>query len=272
MASPTPIRLAPTAPLNDDDSQWVSITKRAEGDELTWDDALKTGKKILENHRKRLDSDDTEDTGLDSEKAKDDLRNKYQVKSESRDYEPDDSLKKSLSNDGITTEKGKWLSSHIKEKDCESESKSEFQNAYIYDEKKQEGVIIAENNSRERGAVLTWSEAAFQEYNVKVSHRVLENLKYIYQLYIINSSTKDFITEAIDRGDGREVNVEDEEWHVFRPGSDSFTALLGSENGRGAGYMINDHLAEMGRKRVSEIHVSSRPWLMKIVIGPVPDA
>lgn len=85
LALPTPVRFPRTGSLNDDDSQRVSIKKRAEGDEPTWEDVLKTGKKILADHKKKLGSDDSGDAGIDSEKAKDVLQNKYEVESEGWD-------------------------------------------------------------------------------------------------------------------------------------------------------------------------------------------
>lgn len=171
-------------------------------------------------------------------------------------------------NDGISIDDEKWFFSGILENNC----KSTFTSSYIYDENMQEGVIIVEFTDRQPGAALPWSEVAFQEYQEKVPGSVPKNLKYIYHIDIININTKRFISEAIERGGGRKVKLDSEEWHVFLPGSESFTVLLGSENGRGAGHLVNDHLAELGRKQVSEIHVSGVPWLMKIVLGPVPDS
>lgn len=63
-------------------------------------------------------------------------------------------------------------------------------------------------------------------------------------------------------------------WHVFKPSGTSFSALLGTENGRGAGHLVNDHLDELKRKRVSEIHVhlpEAKSPTIKLVIGDVPE-
>jgi hypothetical protein len=263
-----PTRLVPTVPLNGDDAQRVSTIKRAEGDDPTWDEALETGKKILKSHRERLDSGGPGYTMLPggSEEAKRVLQNNYMPEDSRADFELNDFLTRSLARDGITTDENRWIYSHIHENTC----LSEFKNEYIYDNNRQKGVIIADENTREKGAILTWSEVAFQEYNLKARGRVLENLKYIYQSTITNTSTREFISRAIDSDEGDIVHIGGDEWHVFKPGSDTFTVLLGSENGRGAGYMVNDHLSELGRKQVSEIHVHERPYLMKIVIGPIP--
>lgn len=178
--------------------------------------------------------------------------------------EPSPFIQPLLKEDGITSKKGDWLFSHIK--DC----KSEYQHRYTYDKEKQEGVIIVIDIERELSAVLPWSEVVFQEYDMKFKNRVIRNLKYIYQVFILNEDTQDIIQKALDSGDGKETNVGSDKWQVFKPGSESFTALLGCENGRGAGHLVNDHFAEMGRKQVSEIHASMEVKSMKIVLSPVP--
>lgn len=211
-----------------------------------------------------------------SQKPEDVLKNKY-VTIQGGEFDLTERIYHSLKKDGINADK-EWYDSELEEKTAngcrDPDPKSWFINGYLYDKNKKAGVIVADTIFRKRNAALPWSEVVFQQYKNEVSDSILDDLKYIYQQTIVNDNTEKIIKEAIKTGEGEEISIEKEKWHVFRFGSTSFTALLGTENGRGTGYLVNDHLDELKRKRVSEIHVClSEPEnsSMKIVIDPVPE-
>lgn len=182
-------------------------------------------------------------------------------------------IKQSLIEDGITIDKKYWTFAEIYERDVYNPDQymTEFQNAYVYDRRAREGVIIAHNNRRRSRNALSWSEAVFLQYKQFHPGKV-RNLKYIYQSNITNDLTVHCIEVAVASSEGEEVEVGGVAWMIFRPGSNSFYALLGSPSGRGAGHMLNDHFDEVEKKEIWEIHVTSRDRYtktMKLVIGPV---
>ncbi|KAK2758370.1 hypothetical protein FQN54_004220 [Arachnomyces sp. PD_36] len=243
------------------------IEKRAEGDELTWEDALNTGNKILAANRKLLETGKGNSIVRGPAEVRRILNEEFKESNRDKKWVPDELLEPLLANDKITIEEGEGVFLEIEDNRC----LSKFEIAYGYDKNEQVGFIYIEDVFRQPEAPLRLSEVAFAQYTTDLPNSVLKDLKYIYHASITNSETREFINTAIESDVGRMVVVDEQEWHVFTPGKDEFTALLGSENGRGAGYIVNDYFTELGRKRVSEIHVHApKPYLMKLVIGDAP--
>lgn len=213
--------------------------------DVPWSKAVEKDQKIMRDHQEKVNGgSNSEHTGLGGPEAEDNLPLHYHVISEELDKKPTAKLQPILAKDVLNTEGG-WFFSDIREGNCNSE----FRNYYIYDKDAETGAIIADNKKRKREAKLTWSEMAFQEYKPKVQPNVFQNSKYIYRTTIVNRNTERIIADAME-GDGH-----GRMWYVFKPGSESFEALLGSENGRGAGFMANVHFSELEGKGVSEMHV-----------------
>ncbi|KAK2759384.1 hypothetical protein FQN54_002862 [Arachnomyces sp. PD_36] len=259
------------------------IGERAVGDYVTWEDALATGSRILDAHESLLASDPPAQSNAALNEVRRVIREEYQeIARDPAAGVPHEDIELLLSMDGIHSPD--WLYLHID--DCESH----FMIYYTYDASARAGVIAIGSVERKRKTPLKLSEVAFEQYRTDVPNSVLADLKYIYQVTIINSQSREIINRAIRSGVGRKVSIGDAHWHAFTPGTEAFTALLGCENGRTAGYIVNDYFAELGRKQVSEILVyaedpgellsdddsedeadpDDNPYHIKLVIGDAP--
>lgn len=242
---------------------------------MSWDDALRAGKRILSEFDERRIYGSPGYTGLEggSEEAQNVLDNEFEEVHKKWDQDMSkDHLTKSLVKDGITTKMGEWLKFRIRGKKA---TNTYFENFYVYDSEARAGVIVASDVSRQRKAKIHWSEVAFQQYKKEFPKSALPDLKYIYRSYIVNMSTVDFITRIIGKmGQSQDtVQMGNQKWYVIRreTNPDFFAVLLGSENGRGAGNLVNDHMEDLGDNRgVTEIHIlDETPPSMKMVLGPI---
>lgn len=134
--------------------------------------------------------------------------------------------------------------------------------------KKQEGVIIAEKNARDSSSQgLFWSDIVFIEYS-NLQDSVLRNLKYIYQGTITNTRTGDIIDKAVeDYNPPTEQDCSGSIWHIFRPTSDAFFALLGNQNGRGEVHLLIDHPKSFPQKTILGVYVRLGQHSMKFELG-----
>ncbi|KAJ5623842.1 hypothetical protein N7510_000151 [Penicillium lagena] len=170
-----------------------------------------------------------------------------------------------LDSDGVNTGRG-WEYIDVRQDNIGT---STYKNYYYFDTSLQEGIILADHQTRGANALLPWSEVAFQQYKA-FPGSVLDRLRYIYRVTISTTSTTDIMEEAVRRGEyQKQYEGCGGTWYGFRPGnppSDSFLALLGSKNGRGVAHMLIDHCAELGKKSIREIQVNLDISSMKFVL------
>jgi hypothetical protein len=260
--------------LNDDDS--IAYIQERQASKLTWDQALTEGNKIWELYEEYAAKGSSPGftNGAGTPEAKRRVRNNYSnVKSE---QQPPPSIQVSLAAAGITTD-AKWIHSDLTQKGAPN---SHYVDSYLYDDNK--GVIVAENIRSYKGATLPWSEATYVRYLVEYEKDCsfpapIHNLKYVFQVDISNEDTTGFIEKVIDGSEGTPVQFDAykkygaETWHVFKPETESFKGLLGSDNGRGTGRLVNDHYVDLGKRGISEIYVCRPPecrgYTMKLTIG-----
>lgn len=87
-------------------------------------------------------------------------------------------------------------------------SDSRFENAYLYDQAKQVGVIVAIDNIRHKLMMgkttppsLFYADVAFIEYN-QLPNFELRNFKYIYRSSISNTKTQNRIDNVVKENPG----------------------------------------------------------------------
>ena len=116
--------------------------------------------------------------------------------------------------------------------------RTQFANSYGA----QAGVIIAEDNKRIKGSKIAWSTVTamiWEDTCKNVDKTDPKSLKYIFRDNIVNKATPGFIDK---------VGIK-----AFKPGEEGFFALLGSENGKGAAYLLLQHSGIIGKKTIKEI-------------------
>ncbi|KAJ6628095.1 hypothetical protein B0H10DRAFT_1991526 [Mycena sp. CBHHK59/15] len=99
---------------------------------------------------------------------------------------------------------------------------------------------------------LQWNNIVAEQY--KSLGGSLADLRHILRFEISNDDTTTIIDQAIKMAALQVVN----EWTVVKeggPGDDMFKALLGTNNGQGAGYMLKDYRTSMAEKAIQAIRV-----------------
>ncbi|KAJ6619209.1 hypothetical protein B0H10DRAFT_2027179, partial [Mycena sp. CBHHK59/15] len=99
---------------------------------------------------------------------------------------------------------------------------------------------------------LQWNNIVAEQY--KSLGGSLEDLRHILRFEISNDDTTLIIDRAIKMAALQVVN----EWMVVKeggPGDDMFKALLGTNNGQGAGYMLKDYRTSVANKAIQTIRV-----------------
>ena len=236
---------------------------------MTWEQAVKKGRELIRQNKLKLLTGQSRYTGLPggSDEAKEQLKTEFEMIKSDPTYRTKGDIEEAMRHDGIDFEDGEWLLLSVKD----TLTSTEFTNGYTYSAKDGVGAIILEKAERVKNAGrINWSELSFLQYT-QLPNVVPQDLRYIYHNNIFNWDTWDIINDAKKTNDGTKKKVGDTEWDVYRSDSkgDSFAALLGTENGRGAVHLINDHMRELGKKKVSEIHVLEHA--MKIVLVDVEE-
>lgn len=96
----------------------------------------------------------------------------------------------------------------------------------------------------------------------------LARLQHILRYQILNEDTEKIIQQALEQQPALPVEGD---WTVVEPGDpgsvgdNMFKALLGSENGRGAGYMLKDYRSSMAGKAIRRIRVLNDMVAMMII-------
>ncbi|KAJ8066298.1 hypothetical protein OCU04_005377 [Sclerotinia nivalis] len=124
--------------------------------------------------------------------------------------------------------------------------------AYDCDYNVKDGVIIVKNVDK-KGVKSEPSEAMFWEYGAVATAKqgAVKNLKAFGVDQITNSATIALIKEiyAAAKKDQLKDDI------TLASGTDGFYAILGSENGSFAPYMLGDHPVSLGKKTISSILV-----------------
>ncbi|KAJ7242662.1 hypothetical protein C8J57DRAFT_1084161, partial [Mycena rebaudengoi] len=113
---------------------------------------------------------------------------------------------------------------------------------------------------------LQWDTIVGEQY--KSLGGSLACLQHILRYQILNDDTENIIKQAVDQELGLPVEGE---WTVVQPGSpgsagdNMFKALLGTENGQGAGYMLKDYRSSMPGKAIKRIRVQHDGVSMMII-------
>ncbi|KAK2755541.1 hypothetical protein FQN54_006481 [Arachnomyces sp. PD_36] len=263
---------APTVSVSTVPSRKLAAPKRPlgsrdNGEKLTWKDAVKKGKALIAQNEQNILTGQSSYTGIagGSDAAKKQLENDFDTVQSDPKYRTQKGLAVTMQIDGINFDAGEWLRIIVEDK----KSETKYNTGYSYNGKKKVGAIIVEDMDHEdKAGRINWSEAAFIQWTTKLPNAVPGDLKYVYHNFVVNDETRDIMQWAKENGDGTARKVGELEWSVFLPGSkaDSFAALLGSESGRGAAHLVNDHMNELGKKRVAEIHISGESY-MKLVLA-----
>ncbi|KAJ5908524.1 hypothetical protein N7495_001206 [Penicillium taxi] len=102
-----------------------------------------------------------------------------------------------------------------------------------------------------------WSDVTFLEWQHLCSNDGLSpsRLKWVIRSKINSYDTLSIIEDAFDEKSGFEDWKKYENGVSFNRGTDNFNALLGTPNASGTAYMLIQHRAQLGKKRVSKITV-----------------
>ncbi|KAL8670704.1 MAG: hypothetical protein Q9168_004774 [Polycauliona sp. 1 TL-2023] len=157
-----------------------------------------------------------------------------------------------------------WITSD-KQKRADWEDRPYYNSFNTHD-----GVIIAEANFRndDRAKIkLNWSELMYHTWHRAAAHDdqtaiyrgqdsnggALSNLKTIVQKTIVNVQTMSILQTMYDaNGLQRNFHIDWIRW--TEDGQPAFwKALMGTDNVKGAVYLLNDHSQELGRKIVTEV-------------------
>jgi hypothetical protein len=108
---------------------------------------------------------------------------------------------------------------------------------------------------------LQWNNIVAEQY--KSLGGSLAGLSHIVRFEITNEDTKAVIEQAL--GD-KSIPVDEGGWKVTTPDSDIFKALLGTDNGQGAGYLLKDYRVSMTGTDIEAIRVKEDDDEMFMII------
>ncbi|KAJ7107992.1 hypothetical protein C8R43DRAFT_1044429 [Mycena crocata] len=114
---------------------------------------------------------------------------------------------------------------------------------------------LSNKNNPQRTAdnSLNWNTLVGEQY--KILGGELSELQHILRFEIENTDTKAIITQVLGASIPYPV---DNGWTVLKPNGateNMFKALLGTDNGQGAGFMLKDYRASMNGKSIQAIRV-----------------
>jgi hypothetical protein len=92
----------------------------------------------------------------------------------------------------------------------------------------------------------------FQKF-MKDSNQALDSLKAVWHRMIINPDTRELAARLT--GVKEWTNVPDWPGKDFKPGSDEFASLIGSDNGKSVVYLLLQHRSQLGAKTVTNARV-----------------
>jgi hypothetical protein len=100
-----------------------------------------------------------------------------------------------------------------------------------------------------------WSDVTFLEFQkfMKDSNQALDSLKAVWHRMIINPDTRELAARLTGVKEG--TDVPDWPGKDFKPGSDEFASLIGSDNGKSVVYLLLQHRSQLGAKTVTNARV-----------------
>ncbi|KAB8067803.1 hypothetical protein BDV29DRAFT_196156 [Aspergillus leporis] len=133
------------------------------------------------------------------------------------------------------------------------------------------GLIVADDNSSPENEkkkeqwpksdfvpLRQWSDVLFLLWE-RVAKDKTSGLSHVIRSIVINAETlatmRQAIGEAEDFSAWNKLSPMKEKGKTFRPGQDEYYALLYSPNGRGIGWLLTQHKAQLGLRTVSSITV-----------------
>jgi hypothetical protein len=143
---------------------------------------------------------------------------------------------------------------------------AEFDNRYNPSMIIAEGIYGAEYQGKNKRPPVTgdpnpcprlksWSDVSFLEYQ-KFMHdtgEAVDSLKAVWHRAIINPTTRKLAARFFDVEDW--LDISDWPGKDFTPDSDEFTALIGSDNGKGVMFLLLRHRRQFGNKAITKARV-----------------
>lgn len=135
-----------------------------------------------------------------------------------------------------------------------------------------DGLLVAESNSSPENEQHDWKEEQYPPLRkwsdvisllwIDAAGSKAANLKHVIRSVVTNRETLSVMRRAVGEGefdekfqDWGKFDPIDTNGRTFRPSEDAFYALLYTPNGRGIGWSLIQHKAQLGIKTVSEITV-----------------
>jgi hypothetical protein len=100
-----------------------------------------------------------------------------------------------------------------------------------------------------------WSDVTFLEFQkfMKDSGQPVNTLKAVWHRAIINPDTRDLAARLSAVDDWN--SIPDWPGKDFKPGTDGFAALIGSDNGKGVAHLVLQHREQFGSKTITNARV-----------------
>lgn len=143
---------------------------------------------------------------------------------------------------------------------------AEFDNRYNPSMIIAEGIYGAEYQGKTKNAPVTgnpnpfpklkfWSDVTFLEFQkfMHDSNQPVNALKAVWHRVIINVNTRDLAARLFAVDDW--TDVPDWPGKDFKPGTEGFAALIGSNNGKGVVHLLLQHREQLGSKTVTNARV-----------------
>ncbi|KAJ7204183.1 hypothetical protein GGX14DRAFT_647773 [Mycena pura] len=146
-----------------------------------------------------------------------------------------------------------------------------FDNAYA------PGVIVGLNNFREedsvaQGSQVGWNVVAFEQYKAFRGASPPSDLRFVMRFHIDNAVTIQVLKDVYNtHGLSDQATQDDTEWTRWAVddencGNDVVMALLGTDNGKGAAFLLIDYKTSVGNKNIVAIYTRRQEGLWAFVV------
>jgi hypothetical protein len=143
---------------------------------------------------------------------------------------------------------------------------AEFDNRYNPAMIIAEGIYGAEYQGKDKNPPVTgnpnpfpklkfWSDVTFLEFQkfMKDSNQAMDSLKAVWQRMIINPDTRELAARLTRVNEW--TDVPDWPGKDFKPGTDEFASLIGSDNGKSIVYLLLQHRTQLGARTITNARV-----------------
>jgi hypothetical protein len=145
--------------------------------------------------------------------------------------------------------------------------------AVAYEHLFDKGLIVAVNIFKAEDPVakeaqVNWDVVAFEQYKELLPQNV-KDLKYVMNFEIKPDDTKNVLKEVyVAAGKEADVTKDDTDWEMWTHDAhaDAFLGLLGTDNGNGAGFLLVDYAATLGKKKIAGILTRRQEGQWSIVV------